>query len=281
MDKIIESILLGIIQGITEFLPISSSAHLRAFTWICNWTDISESFDLALHIGTLIALCVFFFKDGLFLIKSGISTAVIKFANNSKLSISDDAKHAGKIFWYIVAATIPAGILSLVLDKVSETIVGDSVNVEIICIAVASIFMGLLLYFVDKKCKVEKSYDNLNFKDTLLIGISQALAAAFPGVSRSGVTITISRLLNYDRPSSAKVSFFLSIPIILAAVIVKAKNFDLTYPIPFFLGIFVSFLVGLVVIKVLMEILKKHDYKVFAIYRVVFGILLLIALGIK
>ncbi len=275
------AIILGIVQGLTEFLPISSSAHLRAFTWICNWSDISESFDLALHIGTLIALCVFFFKDGLFLIKSGISTAVLKFANNSKLTISNEAKQAGKIFWYIVAATIPAGVLSLVLDKVSETIVGDSVNIEIICIAVSSIVMGLLLYFVDKKCKVEKSYDNLSFKDTILIGISQALAAAFPGVSRSGVTITTSRLLNYDRPSSAKTSFFLSIPIVLAAVIVKAKDFDLTYPIPFFLGIFVSFLVGLVVIKVLMEILKKHDYKVFAIYRVVFGLLLLIALGIK
>ena len=169
----------------------------------------------------------------------------------------------------------------LVLDKISEAIEGGSINIKMICIAIASLVMGIVLYFVDKKSKVAKSYDELSFKDTLLIGVSQALAAAFPGVSRSGITITTSRLLNYDRPSSAKVSFLLSIPIVLAAVLVKAKDFDLTYPISFFLGIFVSFLVGLVVIKVLMDLLKKHDYKLFAVYRVAFGILLLIALLIK
>ena len=92
MDKIIESIILGAIQGVTEFLPISSSAHLAVFPWIFNWTNISPSFDVALHIGTLIALCVYFFKDGLFLVKSGISTAILKISKNPKLSISDEAK---------------------------------------------------------------------------------------------------------------------------------------------------------------------------------------------
>ena len=141
--------------------------------------------------------------------------------------------------------------------------------------------LHLVLYFTDKKCKENKSFENLTFKDTLLIGISQAFAAAFPGVSRSGVTISTSRALKYNRESSAKLSFLLSVPIILAAALVKLKDFDLSYPVAFFSGIIVSCIVGLIVIKKLMKYLKEGNYKVFAIYRVCFGILLIIALLIK
>lgn len=272
MDKIIESIILGIVQGITEFIPVSSSAHLAFIPWLFNWTEISESFDLALHLGTIVALFIYFFKDGISLISSGFGLAIDKI---SKKESKAKSEHDGKLFWYIILATIPAGVLSLVLDKVSETIVGNDANREIICIAIASIIMGTLLYILDQKCSVQKKYDNLSMKDTLLIGISQALAAAFPGVSRSGVTISTSRALGYDREGSAKISFLLSIPIILAAVLVKFKDFDLTYPIPFFLGILFSAIFGLIFINILMKFLKKGDYKIFAIYRVVFGIVLI------
>ena len=281
MDKIIEAILLGAIQGITEFLPISSSAHLTVFPWIFNWTSISPSFDVALHIGTLVALCVYFFKDGIELIKSGLAFFIVSVARKSKLSIDDEKKKKGKVFWYIVLATIPAGILSLILDKVSNHIAGISPNAEIICIAIASVVMGLILYFTDRKCSIKKDYDSLSLKDTLIIGISQAFAAAFPGVSRSGITISTARISGYDRESSSKISFLLSIPIILAAVLVKVKDFDLSNPISFFVGIFVSFIIGLFVIKKLMNYLKNGSYKVFAIYRVCFGALIIIALLIK
>ena len=281
MDKIIEAVLLGGIQGITEFLPISSSAHLKVFPWLFNWSDISASFDIALHLGTLLALIIFFFKDGISLIKNGIARAVLFVSKNSNLKMDEDAKKNGNLFWFIIAVTIPAGILSLVLDKVSDLISGINEHAEIICIAIASIIMGIILFIADKKCKADKKYDNLTFKDTFLIGISQALAAAFPGVSRSGVTISTSRCLGYDRESSAKISFLLSIPIVAAAALVKFKDFDLTNPLPFFLGIFVSFVVGLIVIRQLMKYLKNGNYKVFAIYRVVFGIMIIAALIIK
>ncbi len=288
MDKIIESVLLGIIQGITEFIPISSSAHLAIFPWLFNWSEISESFDLALHMGTLLALIIYFFKDGIELIKSGIAVAIIEIqkkfnkSKEKKLKYSNEKqKIDGRIFWYIILATIPAGILSLVLDKVSEGIIGDYKDLKIILISIASIIMGLLLYFDDKNQKSEKEYESLTMKDTLIIGISQAFAAAFPGISRSGITITSGRALGYDRSSCAKLSFFLSIPIILAACLVKIPDFDLIYPIAFFLGIFVSFVVGLIVIRWLFKYLKNGDFKVFAIYRVAFGILLIVSLIIK
>jgi undecaprenyl-diphosphatase len=189
--------------------------------------------------------------------------------------ISEEKKRQGSIFWYIVLATILAGILSLVLDKISEKIVAGNVIREIICIAIASVIMGILLYLIDKKMSSKKQFEELTLKDTLIIGISQALAAAFPGVSRSGITITTSRLLSYDRKGSAKLSFLLSVPIVLAAVVVSLKDFSLDNPIAFFTGILASFIVGLFVIKALMSYLEKGNYKVFAIYRILFGAVLI------
>ena len=146
-------------------------------------------------------------------------------------------------------------------------------------IAIALIVMGIILYIVDKKSSQEVALEDINFKQGFLIGLSQALAAAFPGVSRSGITITTARLFKLDRKSSAKYSFLLSAPIVLAAVAVKVKDF--VFDVPFIVGVLVSFLVGLLVIKVLMKYLEKGSYKVFAIYRVLLGIVILITLCIK
>lgn len=268
MTDIIHALILGIVQGLTEFLPISSSAHLNVFPWIFGWNEISESFDLALHLGTLIAICIFFFKDWINLIKGGFKKA---FKKEDSLD--------GKIFWYLVIATIPAGILSLVLDKISDSIVDGNLNIEMALIAVALIVMGIILYIVDKKCESKVNYENISFKQSIFIGISQALAAAFPGVSRSGITMTVSRLLKVDRESAAKFSFLLATPIVLAAILVDLSSFVLS--IPFFVGIIASFIVGLVVIKYLMDYLKKGSFKIFAIYRVIFGLLILGLLFIR
>ena len=226
---IIQALILGVIQGLTELLPVSSSAHLNVLPWLLNWTenpefmaDFSGSFDVALHFGTLIAIAMFFFKDWIVLIKAGFNRVVKK----------EDTVE-GKMFWYIVLATIPAGVLALVLDKISESIIGDNFKLEMGLIAFALIVMGIILAIVDKKAENKHKYEDISLKQSVLIGISQAIAAAFPGVSRSGITMTVARSLKIDRESAAKFSFLLSTPIVAAAVLVDLAEFALT-SIPFF-----------------------------------------------
>lgn len=259
--SIIHSIILGIVQGLTEFLPVSSSGHLNVFPWLFGWEQMPESFDVALHLGTLLAIAIFFFKDWISLLVGGYK----------KLIKKEDSTE-GRMFWYLVAATIPAGILSLVLDKISEMIVGDDLNVQMAVIAVALIVMGIILYIVDKKAKSEVKYQDITLKQSILVGISQAIAAAFPGVSRSGITMTVARMLKIDRESAAKFSFMLAAPITLAAVVVGIADF--TFDLSFVLGVLSSFLVGLFVIKFLLEYLRKGSFKIFAIYRIIFGLLI-------
>ena len=259
---IIHAIILGIVQGLTEFLPISSSAHLNVFPWIFNWEMLSEGMDVALHIGTLLALVIFFFKDWVNLVKGGYKKAIKK----------EDSTE-GKIFWYLVAATIPAGILSLILDKLSDKIIGDDINFQMAIIAGTLIIMGIILYIADKKSKSTIDYEHITLKQSVLIGMSQAIAAAFPGVSRSGITMTVARFLKIDRESAAKFSFMLAMPITLAAVIFDLTSF--TFDLALILGILASFITGVIVIKFLLDYLKKGSFKVFAIYRVIFGAIIL------
>lgn len=258
--QIYQAIILGIVQGLTEFLPISSSAHLNLFPWIFKWSEMPESFDVALHIGTLLAIVIYFFKDWINLIVGGYKQVVKK-----------EKSTEGRIFWYLVLATIPAAILSLILSKISEKLFETSLNTEMAAIAVALIVMGIILYIVDKKAKTKTNYEKITLKQSVLIGISQALAAAFPGVSRSGITMTTARLLGVDRESAAKFSFLLATPITAAAVIFDFKHFVLT-DVAMWIGIFVSFIVGLAVIKFLLDYLKKGSFKAFAIYRVILGL---------
>lgn len=266
--SIIHSIILGIVQGLTEFLPVSSSGHLNVFPWLFGWEQMPESFDVALHLGTLLAIAIFFFKDWISLLVGGYK----------KLIKKEDSTE-GRMFWYLVAATIPAGILSLVLDKISEMIVGDDLNVQMAVIAVALIVMGIILYIVDKKAKSEVKYQDITLKQSILVGISQAIAAAFPGVSRSGITMTVARMLKIDRESAAKFSFMLAAPITLAAVVVGIADF--TFDLSFVLGVLSSFLVGLFVIKFLLEYLRKGSFKIFAIYRIIFGLLIFACIFLK
>lgn len=254
---ILQSIFLGVVQGLTELLPISSSAHLNLIPWIFNW-EMPESFDVALHLGTLLAITIFFFKDWLQLLKGGYDQVVKKKKSTE-----------GKIFWYIVIVTIPTGILSLILDKISDMIC-EKFGIEMPLIAIALIVLGIVLYLVDKKSESKVKYEEITFKQSFLVGISQAIAAAFPGTSRSGMTMTVARALKIDRESAAKYSFLLSTPIILAAVLVSITDFELS--LAFILGVLTSFIVGIIVIKFLLEYLKKGSFKIFAIYRVLLGI---------
>ena len=262
------AIILGIVQGLTEFLPISSSGHLNVFPWLFNWEMLSEGMDVALHIGTLLALIIFFFKDWVTLIKGGYNQ-----------TIKRQPSTEGKMFWYLVLATIPAGILSLILDKIADKIIGDNINTQMAIIACTLIIMGIVLYIVDKRSKSKIDYEHITLKQAVLIGISQALAAAFPGVSRSGITMTMGRFLNVDRESVARYSFMLSAPIVLAATVFKFSSF--VFNPQFFIGVISSFLVGVAVIKFLMQYLKKGSFKIFAIYRVLVGLAVLIIYFVK
>lgn len=253
---IIQSIILGVVQGLTEFLPISSTAHLHIFPWVLNWTEIPGSFDVALHFGSLIAILIFFFKDWLKLFKGGWN----------KVFKKEDSQE-GKIFWYLVIATIPSALLFFVLDKIFD----DILKHEII-IALTLIVMGILLYIVDKRAESKFNMKNLTFKQALLIGLSQVLAF-IPGMSRSGSTMIIGRTMEVDRETTAKMSFYLSTPIILAATIYKMKDFS--FNIPFVIGTVVSFITALLVIKFFMGYIKKGSYKIFAVYRVILGLAIL------
>lgn len=263
--QIYQALILGIIQGLTELLPISSSAHLNIIPWMFGWTnqpgfeEAFEGFDVALHFGTLLAIAIFFFKDWIGLIKGGYNQVIKKQKTTE-----------GRMFWYIVLATIPGGIIGFVLDKFME----DTLTKPLI-IAIALIVMGIILYIVDKKAKKVTDYEHMTLKQTFLIGLSQALAF-IPGVSRSGITMTTARAMGVKRESAAKYSFMLSAPIVLAATIFKAKDF--VFSLSFFVGILASFVVGIFVIKFLLNYLKNGSFKGFAIYRIVFGLLIIAVL---
>lgn len=258
MNEILQALILGIVQGLTELLPISSSAHLNLIPWAFNW-DIPESFDVALHFGTLLAIVLFFYKDWLKLIKGGFNQVVKK-----------EKTFEGRMFWYLVAATIPGGAIGFLLDH----FMGDSLGKMPLLIASALIIMGIVLYIVDKKAPSKTDYEHMTFKQTFLIGLAQALAF-IPGVSRSGVTMTTGRLMGVDRESTAKYSFMLAAPITFGAALYKLVSGAFTINLSFAIGILTSFVVGLFIIKFLLDYLKKGSFKLFAIYRVVVGVLVI------
>lgn len=262
---LMQAIFLGVVQGLTELLPISSSAHLTVLPWLMwNVEDIG-AFDVALHAGTLLAIGIFFFKDWINLLIGAYKNVVKK-----------EKTFEGKMFLYIVLATIPGGLIGFVLDdKLDVFLETQGIKVMVSIIAFALMIMGIVLYFVDKKAKSEVEYKDMTLKQTFLIGFSQALAF-IPGVSRSGITMTTARMMGIKRESAAKYSFMLSAPIVLAATLLKFLKGEFIFSVPFFAGIFASFLVGILVIKFLLKYLQKGDFKVFAIYRIVFGLLILL-----
>ncbi len=259
--EIYQALILGIVQGLTELLPISSSAHLTIIPWIFNW-NIPEAFDVALHFGTLLAIVLYFFKDWMELIKGGYKYVVKK-----------EKTVQGRMFWYIVLATIPGGIVGYLLDHFLNGVLNRP-----IIIAIALIVMGIVLYVVDKNAKSKVKYEEMTLKQTFLIGVSQALAF-IPGVSRSGITITTARAMGVTREAAAKYTFLLSTPIVFAATVLKFKDF--VFNLPFIVGVVSSFIVGLLVIKFLLKYLQKGSFKAFAIYRVVAGIVIILITFIK
>lgn len=268
----IEVLILGFIQGIAEFLPISSSAHLIIFRDIFGIgagmsANMELTFDIALHFGTLLAIGVFFFWDFIKMIQKGFTKGV-----------KDDD---GKILWYLVAATIPAAIVGVLFEEPIEKIIRS--NYVIIALALA--IMGIIIYLADKYSKQTKNIKQMTLKDAIIIGCSQVFAL-IPGFSRSGTTIAAGRILGLERESAAKFSFFLSAPVVLGAVVLQLIKDSVWSVIvanlsTFILGILVSFIIGIICIKYLLKYLQKHNFKIFMIYRVILAIIVLLYVIIR
>lgn len=263
----LDVIILGIIQGIAEFLPISSSAHLIIFRDLFGIgsainADITMSFDIALHLGTLLAIIVFFFKDFLNMVIKG-------FTKGPK-------DKDGKLMWMIIVATIPAAIAGVLFEEPIENIIRSNY----IVIALALIIMGVLIYLADKHFGQKKNISDMTYKDALIIGCSQVFAL-IPGFSRSGTTIASARSRKLNREDSAKFSFYLSAPVVLGAVVLTLLKGETLSIITanlsiFIIGILVSFIVGLLCISFLLKYLRKNDFKLFMWYRIALGIIVIL-----
>ena len=251
---VLQALILGIVQGLGEFLPISSSAHLVLIPWLFKWKDPGLTFDVALHMGTLLAVVLYFWKDWVKLIGAALSRRA-----------SDEKR----IFWYLVVATIPGGLFGLALEKKAETTFRSP-----LLIGIMMIIMGALLYLADKKRQI-RNLDTMTLADAIWIGLSQALAI-IPGVSRSGSTMTTARFLDMTREDSARFSFLMSTPIILGAGILKLRHLTISaINLPFSVGVISSFVVGILSISFLLRYLKSSNFGLFVGYRFLIGIIVI------
>lgn len=249
--SIIQALIYGITQGITEFLPVSSTAHMVLLPWLFGWQDPGVVFDVALHFGTAAAVIAFFIKDWIRLIRAGFT----------KPKTED-----GRLFWFLALASVPGGIAGVLLDKYMETFR------EPVLIGIMLIIMGIFLFLADKFGKSEIDIRGIGVKRSIIVGISQVLAI-IPGVSRSGITMATGRTLGMKREGIAKFTFLLSAPIILADAIFHTKDLGSVQidTLPFVTAILTAAIVGALSIKFLLDYLKKRGFGIFALYRLVLG----------
>jgi len=253
---VLEAIILGIVQGVAEFLPISSSAHLILLPWIFGWQGTlvdSLTFDVALHAGTLVAILAFFWKDWVDLIRKLLA------------GLGDGAWKTGegRLVWYIVLATVPAGILGLKYEHVIEE---NFRNPPLIAAALG--IFSIVIWSVDRFSRKAATIDRMKLGHAIIIGCAQALALV-PGVSRSGSTIVGGLVTGYTRESAARFSFLLSTPVIAGAALLKLRKLHLAPGelLPFGLGVASSALVGYLSIKFLLAYLNRHSLNLFVGYR--------------
>lgn len=264
---IFQAFVLGLVQGLSEFLPISSSAHLTLVPWAMRWEDPGLAFDVALHLGTLIAVLWYFRAEWVALTKAGFRVLAKRKA--------DTPEEWRAVF--LVVATVPGAIAGLLLENHAETSFRSPPLV-----AVALIIMGLVLWVVDRWSKNDRALGSMRWLDALLIGISQAFAV-IPGVSRSGTTISMARFLRLDRQSAAVFSFLLSMPIIAAAAILKVPDAIRAEGVtaPVVIGVVTAAVSSWLAIAVLLRYVSHRSYGVFAAYRIVLGIGVLLLVSLR
>lgn len=264
--SILQAIILGLVQGATEFAPVSSSGHLILVPWIFGWmligdADVQKSFDVALHMGTLLGALIYFRKDVARYAVAGFRSLAAR-----RMSTPDE-----RIAWALVVGTIPGVIAGVLFENVIQEELGAPWLIAVMLVA-----FGLLLVIVDRRSRADRAFGTIGPKDGLLLGTAQALALQ-PGVSRSGVTITAARAMGLDRESAARFSFLLSLPIIAGAGAYKAVDLAQTglqgHAGEFVAGMVASAISGFVVIWGLLTYLKRHDFTVFLWYRVAVAVL--------
>ncbi|MEE8136935.1 MAG: undecaprenyl-diphosphate phosphatase [Thermodesulfobacteriota bacterium] len=257
-----QSIILGAIQGITEFFPVSSTAHLVLLPWFFSWTDQGLPFNVALHMGSLIAIIYYFWRDWILIIKEFLQ---------SVLKGSFEGRPNGKTGLYLVIATVPGALAGLLFEEYAAGLLRHPLS-----IAFSLSFFGVILYFSDRVSKKNKTVGEMNIVDCIIIGFSQALAI-IPGVSRAGITITGAMFRNLNREEAAKFSFLLGAPLIAGAGVFEARHLEYSAVMsgPFIAGVLASAVFAFLAIKYLLRFVRKSSYTVFVIYRL--GLAVLIA----
>ena len=277
---IIHAIVLGLVQGFSEFLPISSSGHLLLVPWLFGWEDftgpngdsVKKTFDVALHLGTFVAVLGYFWRDIVVYVREGTR---LVFSRRRPTTVE------GRLAWFFVLATLPAAAVGAVFEDVIDSTLGTP-----LIIALSLIFFGLLLGWADR---LGGSRDLEDFKapDALKVGLAQTLALN-PGTSRSGITITAGRWLGFDRDAAARISFIMSLPVIAGAVVVKSAGLftgevDSDLYIPMAVGVVTSGVSGWVAVWGTLKWIRTRSFMPFVIYRVGLGVfmLVLIAAGVR
>ena len=257
------AICLGITQGITEFLPVSSSAHLIIFSYFTKGQPLPLALNIALHLGTLLAVLLYFWKDW----------RDITFSTFRKIQNPKSTEPGFHLLTVILMGSIPAGVIGILfLDAIEEFFHNPMSTI------IPLILVGFLLWYVDKKSKSGKNFSNLNWKDGLTIGLAQTIAL-IPGVSRSGSTIIGGRILGYNKVDAARFSFLLGTPAMAGAAILKGTEIldSIQDPI-FYTGFLVSILTGILAIKFLLAFIQRFGFAAFAIYRTALALLIFISL---
>ncbi len=285
---ILEAIVLGIVQGLTEFLPVSSTAHLALTPWLvtrlglANWSDPGLTFDVALHAGTLFAILLYFWRTWTQIIRAALGGKVVRFSETSDSQrdlTPEEQRHERQLLWYMIAATIPAALAGALLEKHIETTFRAPALVASMLIIVA-----IVMWLAERASRYEKPLPQIGFGDAMTVGILQA-AAVVPGVSRSGITIAGGLFRNFTREAAARFSFLLSTPIIGGAALFKLHHV-MKHGLPpgetapgmaaFVVGIVVSALVGYATIAFFLRYLQVKTLRVFIVYRILFGIAVLL-----
>ena len=266
---IIHAIVLGLVQGLSEFLPISSSGHLLLTPWLFGWNDFSDvsvekAFDVALHLGTLIAVIAYFRKDLVVYVRDGLRMVVQK----EKPRTSE-----GRLAWLLVVASIPAALFGAIAGNWVDEHLGKPV-----IIAASLIVFGLLLAWADRRLGKRK-FEEMNSRDAIVIGLAQVIALN-PGTSRSGISISAARILGFDRDTAVRFSFLLSVPVTTGAVAVKLLElFKDGIPeglvMPMIVGIVTAGISGWLAVAGLLKLIRSKSFDAFVIYRVIAGVAIL------